>query len=128
MTANISETMSIASVTLGNIKKIIAEELTLTQDKSIDRILKYQVERSGQLLRPFLAYISAMATNADMDPKQMEMLEYFAASIELLHNASLLHDDVLDNEEERRGSPCLYKAFGPRNAILSGNIYYINAI
>ena len=48
-------------------------------------------------------------------------IPHIAAAIELLHTATLIHDDVLDNAEVRRGIPALHTKFGTVNAILAGD-------
>ena len=44
-----------------------------------------------------------------------------SAGIEIIHLASLLHDDVIDKSDERRGKPCFYKRFSPSSAIVWGD-------
>lgn len=110
------------------VSAIIEENLSTPATEPASKILKHPVSVRGHMIRPYLAYISAMATHQEISVEQARKLEYFAASIELLHNASLIHDDVLDEEVMRRGKECLYRVFGTKNAILAGNIYYIKAI
>ncbi|MER5862837.1 family 2 encapsulin nanocompartment cargo protein polyprenyl transferase [Kitasatospora sp. NPDC002040] len=71
---------------------------------------------SGKALRPALALAAAKAAGgrtADAVPA--------AAAVELVHNFSLLHDDVLDRDETRRHRPTAWKAFGTADAILAGD-------
>jgi len=70
----------------------------------------------GKALRPTLAIISAEAaggTLADGVPP--------AVAVELVHNFSLLHDDVMDRDLERRHRPTGWVVFGDGQAILAGN-------
>lgn len=50
-----------------------------------------------------------------------------AHAIEMLHNFTLLHDDIMDGAETRRGKPSVYKKWGISNAILSGDIMFVKA-
>jgi geranylgeranyl diphosphate synthase type I len=70
----------------------------------------------GKAVRPALAVLSAEAVGAD--PHQALP---GAVAVELVHNFSLLHDDLMDGDEERRHRPTAWKAFGPAMAILAGD-------
>jgi geranylgeranyl diphosphate synthase type I len=48
----------------------------------------------------------------------------FAASLEILHNFTLVHDDVMDNDDLRRGKPTVHKKFGEPMAILAGDLLF----
>lgn len=79
--------------------------------------------RSGKALRPTLAVLSAEAaggTSADGVPA--------AVAVELVHNFSLLHDDVMDRDVERRHRPTGWVTFGEGPAILAGNAMLLLAI
>ncbi|MFJ1754841.1 polyprenyl synthetase family protein [Kitasatospora sp. NPDC088134] len=72
--------------------------------------------RTGKALRPALALAAARATGgraADAVPA--------AAAVELAHNFSLVHDDVVDRDETRRHRPTAWKAFGTTDAIMAGD-------
>src|SRR6266498_4585068 len=70
----------------------------------------------GKAIRPALAVLSAEAVGAGAG----EALPG-AVAVELVHNFSLLHDDLMDGDEERRHRPTAWKAFGPALAILAGD-------
>jgi len=77
----------------------------------------------GKLLRPLLLLLSARAV-AEITPRASPALVRAAAAVELLHTASLAHDDMVDASAERRGVPSLHNAFGPTTAILVGDLFY----
>jgi heptaprenyl diphosphate synthase len=58
-----------------------------------------------------------------MDPqgKIGEKAVKMAAAIEIMHLATLVHDDVIDNADLRRGAPTLQKQFGKRTAVICGD-------
>ena len=71
---------------------------------------------SGKALRPALALLSARAAGA-----QAERGVTAAVAVELVHNFSLLHDDIMDNDTERRHRPTAWTVFGVGAAILAGD-------
>ena len=71
---------------------------------------------SGKALRPALALLSARAAGA-----APERGVPAAAAVELVHNFSLLHDDIMDGDTERRHRPTAWTVFGVGSAILAGD-------
>ena len=69
----------------------------------------------GKAVRPALVLLSARAVGAP------EPALPGAVAVELVHNFSLLHDDVMDGDETRRHRPTVWKLFGPAVAILAGD-------
>lgn len=91
------------------IKKPIALEMSLFEDKFystmktkvalLDRIMQYIVRRKGKQMRPIFVFLTAKLFTEEVSEKT-----YQAASlIELIHTASLVHDDVVDDSNMRRG-------------------------
>jgi geranylgeranyl diphosphate synthase type I len=70
----------------------------------------------GKALRPALVLLSAQAARAD--PKRALPA---AVGVELVHNFSLLHDDVMDGDDQRRHRPTAWRVFGMPAAILAGD-------
>jgi geranylgeranyl diphosphate synthase type I len=70
----------------------------------------------GKAIRPALAVLSAEAVAVSP-----EVALPGAVAVELVHNFSLLHDDLMDGDEERRHRPTSWKVFGPAMAILAGD-------
>jgi geranylgeranyl diphosphate synthase type II len=73
-------------------------------------------QRPGKMLRPSLCIAMARSTGATI-----EMAIGAAASIELLHNAQLIHDDIEDESDRRRGKPTLHQTYGVPLAINAGD-------
>src|ERR1700747_1134694 len=71
---------------------------------------------SGKALRPALALLSARAAGAPPDRGVPS-----AVAVELVHNFSLLHDDIMDGDTERRHRPTAWKVYGVGPAILAGD-------
>lgn len=78
---------------------------------------------SGKMLRPLISLLIAKALGEPND----DSLHYAAAS-ELLHNATLMHDDVADESSERRGAPTVSAMLGPSAAVLVGDFWLAKAV
>ena len=79
---------------------------------------------SGKLLRPMMALLLARAVAGAASDDSIR----FAAATELLHNATLLHDDVADGSAERRGRPTVAALMGPSAAVLVGDYWLARAV
>lgn len=84
------------------------------------------LSHSGKQLRPLLALVIARAC-AGGNAVTEATVRYAAAS-ELLHNATLLHDDVADQSEQRRGNPTIYSLMGPSVSVLVGDYWLVKAM
>ena len=84
----------------------------------LSEAMRYAVGTGGKRIRPLICLASAVAVGG-----RAEDARYPAAGIELLHNYTLVHDDLpaMDNDVERRGKPTVWKKFGEANAILVGD-------
>ena len=101
-------------ITKEDIEKKISSTIS---DKKIFAILK-----SGKRLRPLLAQLSfKVCTGGKETPYQYQRSIEGTVSIELAHTASLLHDDIIDQDKERRGKPAFYIKEGVPNALLNGH-------
>jgi len=96
----------------------IEKKITSTiSDKKIFAMLKY-----GKRLRPLLAHLSfKVCTGGKETPYQYQRALEGTVSIELAHTASLVHDDIIDEDKERRGKPAFYVKEGIPRALLNGH-------
>ena len=78
---------------------------------------------SGKAVRPALALLSAEAAGA---PAEVGVPG--AVAVELVHNFSLLHDDLMDGDEQRRHRDTVWKVHGPAQAILVGDALFALAV
>jgi octaprenyl-diphosphate synthase len=81
----------------------------------------------GKYLRPALVLLSAKAVRENPPEELQKLLLRTAAGVELIHNASLVHDDILDNDLDRRGQQTLNGAWGNKIALLAGDALYSRA-
>src|SRR5690554_894935 len=113
-------------LTLGEIKKPIAEQLDLFEGKFkqsmqssvplLDRITHYIVKRKGKQIRPMFVFLAAGNCGLINDATHRG-----AALVELLHTATLVHDDVVDNSNERRGFFSVNALWKNKVAVLVGD-------
>lgn len=78
--------------------------------------IKYALSAGGKRIRPVLTLMGADAFGDDASKALTP-----AIGIETFHNFTLLHDDVMDNSDVRRGRPTVHKKFDTNSAILSGD-------
>ena len=84
---------------------------------------EYLTQSHGKFLRAY-AVITCAEDEAGVKPAAAKA----AAAVELLHLATLVHDDVIDNADTRRGLPTLMKKFGTRQAVISGDYIFCLAL
>lgn len=100
------------------------DEKTCT--KSISNPAWELLERGGKRWRPLLMKISYKITNKT---KREDYIDQFLPIPELIHNGTLIIDDIEDNSDLRRGKPSIHKIFGQDIAINAGNsLYYLPLI
>ena len=89
-----------------------------TDPASIHKAMRYSLFAGGKRIRPILAMAAGRAVSDSPDG-----IENAAATLELIHTYSLIHDDLpaLDNDDLRRGRPTCHKVFGEAMAILAGD-------
>lgn len=92
----------------------------------LEEIAKHPFAVPGKRLRPALVLLSAragMPRDEGPDPSGRAAIG-LAAAVEILHSASLVHDDIVDEAEERRHRVSLNKRYGNRVAVLAGDLLY----
>ena len=92
------------------------------QPLSLFQPIDYILSLGGKRLRPILAY---MASNLFTD--DIETTTFPALAIEIFHNFSLLHDDLMDNATIRRGEPTVHLKWNNNTAVLAGDAMLIDA-
>lgn len=115
-----------SKVTLDDIKRPVRNELNLFEDKFrqamkskvplLDRITHYIIRRKGKQLRPILVFLSS-----EYFGKVSEQTYRGAALIELMHTATLVHDDVVDDAYYRRGFFSINALWKNKIAVLIGD-------
>lgn len=85
--------------------------------------MRYAVFSGGKRLRPILFFAAYEMLIGKKNINRLERLLPIACALEMVHTASLIHDDLpsVDNSEERRGQPSCHIKFGEATAILAGD-------
>ena len=83
--------------------------------------IRFALRGNGKRFRPILVHLAGRANNADPDS-----LMKIALAVELLHNFTLVHDDIMDNDDMRHGQAAIHSKWDESTAILAGD--GINAI
>ena len=84
--------------------------------------IRYALALGGKRIRPLLLLMAYNLYRDDVDSILSQ-----AAGIEVYHNYSLLHDDVMDKSDLRRGKPTVYNRWGESTAILAGDAMLVMA-
>ena len=99
------------------------KEAVSSQAPMLDRIMRYIVKRKGKQLRPMFVFLSARLCGETNEST------YRAASmVELLHTATLMHDDVVDDSMERRGFFSVYALWKAKATVLIGDYLYAKGL
>lgn len=106
---------------LDAVNQLIIEHLQ-SDVELVENIGHYIVDAGGKRLRPLLALLSARCCGYAGDEHTR-----FAAVIEFIHTATLLHDDVVDLSSLRRGRPTANAEFGNASSVLVGDFLYTRA-
>lgn len=85
----------------------------------LQQVEQYVTAREGKMLRPRMTLLSAATLGEDVFNSRRTLL--LATVVEMLHNASLIHDDVIDNDVVRRGNPSVNARWGNQVAVLVGD-------
>lgn len=118
--------MSDVKEVLGNysteITKTIEEELAIITPQNLAEASVYLTRAGGKMLRPALTLIVCEAVGGSRENALKS-----AAAIELIHTFSLIHDDIMDQDDMRRGMPSVHKVWGDDVAILAGDTLFSKA-
>ncbi|MGU7979039.1 polyprenyl synthetase family protein [Streptococcus suis] len=101
---------------LEEVKSIILSEMMVLHPAVTAKIVEY-VEAPGKYLRAGLCLLFAQMTEGKISRSKL----YFAAHLEVLHLATLIHDDVIDGADKRRGVTAAHQQFSNRIAIYTGD-------
>lgn len=107
-----------------NVNQLIIDQLH-SNVGLVENIGHYLVEAGGKRLRPLLALLTANALNYPQDGKNQHL--DLAAIIEFIHTATLLHDDVVDTSDMRRGRLTANAKWGNAPSVLVGDFLYSRA-
>lgn len=101
----------------------ILEKAVSSEEESLERINRYILSNNGKEIRPILSLLSGKLCGTLLP------LSYDIAAIsEIIHTATLIHDDVADNANTRRNAPTIRSLFSPSVAVLMGDFWLSRAL
>lgn len=101
----------------------MAESLSSSPNVLLNEITLRYLQQKGKQIRPLLLFLFARLFSEPNDKTVNG-----AAALELLHNASLIHDDVVDNSDMRRNVPTINKLWDNKIAVLVGDFFVTTAL
>ncbi|MBP5496426.1 MAG: polyprenyl synthetase family protein [Bacteroidales bacterium] len=108
---------------MNNIEQQFQEILQDKRPENLYNPISYILMQSGKRLRPQMVHIASEMF--DGDPEETR---HIAAAFEMLHNFTLIHDDIMDKADVRRGQPTVYKKWDGNTAILAGDALAVIAM
>ena len=100
----------------------IDELLPIIHPEELYKASRYLVDAGGKRLRPAVLILAAEAVGSNL-----KSVLPTAVAVELVHNFTLIHDDIMDKDDIRRGMPAVHKIWGEAGAILAGDTLYSRA-
>jgi len=116
----INKELNLVGQELKNFNKNIKTDL-------LKEILNNFFKVPGKQIRPTLALLSAGIINNQLIETKNYQLIQLSVFLELMHSASLIHDDIIDGDFIRRGQKTLNKIYGRKIAVLAGDVIYAQA-
>ncbi|MFC2016389.1 polyprenyl synthetase family protein [Chloroflexota bacterium] len=117
---------------LSAIYELVQEDLDKVEDRlrslsqvdfpHLSELLDYSLKSNGKRLRPVLTLLSGKFYDYNLD-----CLLSMATAVEVMHTATLVHDDAIDNSLVRRGRLTVYKLWGEEEAVLLGDYLFAEA-
>lgn len=117
--------LSIAQPIAGELDKfnVYYKDSISSDNTRIQEIINYVMKSDGKHIRPILLLLAAKACGEIND-----ITYHTAVTIELLHTASLIHDDVVDESKLRRGKPSVNAIYDNKMAVLAGDYFLSTAL
>lgn len=104
---------------IGTAVELRLSEMVSSNVSLVQQVGQHTLEAGGKRLRPALVVLAAKSTGLAFD---LDRAVRLAACLEAIHMATLIHDDVIDHSDHRRGRPTAAKLFGNTGSILAGDV------
>lgn len=105
------------------VQSLMIERLKIN-DSDLQEVLEKSINQGGKMVRPALFLIFTQVFDKESQHKKQEDYIKIATSLELLHLATLVHDDIIDDSSLRRGSETVQSQFGKDVAVYTGDFIY----
>jgi octaprenyl-diphosphate synthase len=110
---------------LARVEERLAAELT-SREARLEEIARHLVRAGGKRVRPLVVLLVFDATSVPGRARRDDAVEA-AVALELIHSATLLHDDIIDGGETRRGQPSALQRFGLADTLVAGDFLFCRA-
>lgn len=110
----LAELEAIGAAVEAHLTEMVSSKVSL-----VHKVGQHTLEAGGKRLRPALVVLAAKSTG---NPFVLDRAVHLAACLEAIHMATLIHDDVIDHSDHRRGRPTAAKIFGNTGSILAGDV------
>lgn len=117
-----ADVFSVVAPHMARLDAFLREQIAAFEPEIRD-MADYCIDTSGKRIRPALVFFAGMTEKNAPDE-----LVRVAAVVELVHLATLVHDDIMDGADVRRGRPSAAKKFGPTPAVLLGDALFAHAL
>lgn len=135
MKSSVSEQsfFQIVAPDLAQLQDVVFKELE-NYDEQLVASATHLMKAGGKRLRPLMVLLAARASNPEAPKDLSQKHHLLAMAVEILHTATLIHDDIIDASDTRRGLPTVNHKWGLRTSVLTGDFllarscYYISMI
>src|SRR5262245_20507420 len=110
---------------LARVEERLAAELT-SREARLEEVVAHLVRAGGKRIRPLVVLLVFHATVVPGRARRDDAVEA-AVALELIHSATLLHDDIIDGGETRRGRPSALQRFGVADTLVAGDFLFCRA-
>ncbi len=117
--------VALTQQSMSEVNKVILDRLQ-SDVSLIPQLAGHLIAAGGKRLRPMLCIAASMASSKKANKSPKSAL-YLAASVEFIHNATLLHDDVIDSSDQRRGKKTANSLWGNEASVLVGDFLFARA-
>ncbi|MFB6092185.1 MAG: polyprenyl synthetase family protein, partial [Haloquadratum sp.] len=120
------------------VNEALDEDVPMGEPERLYEASRYLLKAGGKRLRPTVSLLTAEAL-ADVEPLSVDYRAFpalcgaeidvmsAATSIEVIQSFTLIHDDIMDDDDLRRGVPAVHKEYDTETAILAGDTLYAKA-
>ena len=122
---SLSPLVALTQQSMSEVNKVILDRLQ-SDVSLIPQLAGHLIAAGGKRLRPMLCIAASMASSKKANKSPRSAL-YLAASVEFIHNATLLHDDVIDSSDQRRGKKTANSLWGNEASVLVGDFLFARA-
>ncbi|HEY7219459.1 MAG TPA: polyprenyl synthetase family protein, partial [Candidatus Binatia bacterium] len=95
-----------------------------SRERALTDISTHLIDSGGKRVRPMVTLLAYHAFGGERTQDIVDI----ATAIELIHTATLLHDDIIDGAETRRGKESAFKKFGLKSTLVAGDFLFIKAL